>query len=67
MGAIYPLSIQRRIERQWAERIASLRQSRGLAATERALQSASIDSSLIPIPARRVRDPTNLDQTEPHD
>ena len=40
MSAIYPLSIHRRIERQWAERIKSLRQIRGqiVVATERALQ-----------------------------
>jgi hypothetical protein len=66
MGAIYPLSIQRRIERQWAERITSLRQGRGLAATERASQRVSIDKSP-PISATRVTDPLNLDQTEPHD
>jgi hypothetical protein len=40
MSAIYPLSVHRRIERQWAERINSLRRTRGqfVAGTERALQ-----------------------------
>jgi hypothetical protein len=67
MGAIYPLSVQRRFERQWAERITSLRQTRGLDATERALQRAAVDSSLIPVSVRRVTEPINLDQTKPHD
>jgi hypothetical protein len=67
MGAIYPLSVHRRIERQWAERIKSLRQIRGLVgtATERALQGASIDSSLIPIPAGSVVDPVQPDRPRP--
>ena len=40
MSAIYPLSVHRRIERQWAERINSIRRTRGniVAGTERALQ-----------------------------
>jgi hypothetical protein len=39
MGAIYPLSVHRRIEQQWAERIRSLIQVRSpvVAATEQAL------------------------------
>ena len=40
MSAIYPLSIHRRVERQWAERINSLRQTHGqiVAGTERGAQ-----------------------------
>ena len=40
MSAIYPLSVHRRIERQWAERIKSLRQIRSeiVVATEQTLQ-----------------------------
>jgi hypothetical protein len=40
MSAIYPLSVHRRIERQWAERIKSLRQMRGqtVIGTERTVQ-----------------------------
>jgi hypothetical protein len=49
MGAIYPLSFHRRIERQWAERIKSptLIRSPVITATKRALQSSSgdVDSS----------------------
>jgi hypothetical protein len=40
MSAIYPLSVHRRIERQWAERIKSLKQMRGqtVIGTERTVQ-----------------------------
>jgi hypothetical protein len=67
MGAIYPLSVHRRIERQWAERIKSLKQIRNLVgtATERALQS--IEGTLIPIPAGSVVDPAELDRPQPRD
>jgi hypothetical protein len=69
MGAIYPLSVHRRIERQWAERIKSLRQIRSLVGTaaERALQGASIEGSLIPIPEGSVVDPAQLDRSQPRD
>jgi hypothetical protein len=69
MGAVYPLSVHRRIERQWAERIKSLRQIRSLVgtATERALQNASINGSLIPIPVRSVVDPAQLDRPQPRE
>ena len=42
MTAIYPLSVHRRVERQWVERIESLRQIRAriVDAAERTLQSA---------------------------
>jgi hypothetical protein len=52
MSAIYPLSIHRRIERQWAERINSLRQIHGqiVAGTERTLQRVFYnDDSMIPV------------------
>jgi hypothetical protein len=69
MSAIYPLSIHRRIERQWAERIKSLRQIRSLVvtATEQALQRALNDGSLIPVPVRRVVDSILLDRSQPRD
>ena len=62
MSAIYPLNIHRRIERQWAERIKSLRQIRGLVVTvtERASQHAFNDDAPIPAPARSVVDPMQL-------
>ena len=43
MSVLYPLSFHRRIERQWAERINSLRRIRGqiVAATELTLQRHS--------------------------
>ena len=65
MSAIYPLSIHRRIERQWAERIKSLRQIRSLVvtATEQALQRARNDGSLIPVPARAVVEGRQLDHS----
>jgi hypothetical protein len=61
MSAIYPLNIHRRIERQWAERIKSPRQIRGLVvtATERALQNA-YDDAPIPALVRSVVDPMQL-------
>ena len=42
MSAIYPLSVHRRVERQWTERMESLRQIRAriVDAAERTLQSA---------------------------
>jgi hypothetical protein len=69
MSAIYPLSVHRRIERQWAERIKSPRQIRGLVVTvtARALQRAFNDGSLIPVPATRVVDSIQPDRSQPHD
>jgi hypothetical protein len=70
MSAIYPLSIHRRIERQWAERINSLRQTRGqiVAGTERASQRVfSKDDSVIPVPVRTIADRQQLDQSRPRD
>ena len=64
MSAIYPLSIHRRIERQWAERIKSLRQIRGrvVTATERALQRAFNEA-----PLEGIADPMQLDRSQPRD
>jgi hypothetical protein len=70
MSAKYPLSIHRRIERQWAERIKSLKtlDDQIVVVTERALQHAFNDgSSLIPIAVRTVVDRRRLDQPVPHD
>jgi hypothetical protein len=69
MSDIYPLSVHRRIERQWAKRIKSLRQTRGLVvtATERALQRAFNDGPRIPVPVRRGVDPIQLDRSQPRD
>jgi hypothetical protein len=70
MSAMYPLSIHRRIERQWAERIKSLKtlDDQIVVVTERALQQAFNDgSSLIPVAVRTVVDRRRLDQPGPHD
>jgi hypothetical protein len=65
-----PLSVHRRIERQWAERIKSLRQIRGqiALAAERELQLLlNNEGSLILIPVRVVVDRPRLDQSLPRD
>ena len=70
MSAIYPLSVHRRIERQWAERINSLRQIHGqiVVGTERTLQRVfNNDGSLIPVSVRAVVDRRQLNQSRPHD
>jgi hypothetical protein len=69
MSAIYPLSVHRRIERQWAERIRSPRQIRGLVvtSTERAMQRAFKDGSLSPVPAGRVVDSLQVYRSQPRD
>ena len=67
MSAIYPLSVHRRIERQWVEGINSLRRIRGqiVVATERTLQRAFHNGSLIPVPVRAIVDRRQLDQSRP--
>jgi hypothetical protein len=68
MSATYPL--HRRIERQWARRIKSLRQIHGqiAVATERTLQYVfNNNGSLIPVPVRTVVDRRRLDQSRPRD
>jgi hypothetical protein len=68
MSAVYPLSIHRRVERQWAERINSLRQIRGLVTTATTLQRAfNNDGSLIPVPMRAVVDRRQLNWSRPSD
>ena len=64
------LSFHRRIERQWAERIKSLRRIHGqiVAAVELTLRRAfNNDGSLIPIPVRTVVDQRRRDQCRSHD
>jgi hypothetical protein len=70
MSAIYPLSIHRRIERQWAERIHSLRQIHGriVVGTKRTSQRIfNNDASVIPVPVRAMVDQRQLDQSRPRD
>jgi hypothetical protein len=70
MSTIYPLSVHRRIERQWAERINSLRQIHGqiVVGTERTLQRVfNNDDSMIPVPVRAIVDRRQLDQCRPRD
>jgi len=70
VSAIYPLSFHRRIERQWAERILSLRRMRGqvVVATKRTLQSAiNNDGLLIPVTVRTVADRRRLSQRRSRD
>ena len=68
MSAVYPLSIHRRVERQWAERINSLRQIRGLVTTATTLQHIfNNDGSLIPVQMRAVVDRRQLNRSRPSD
>jgi hypothetical protein len=70
MSAVYPLSVHRRIERQWAERIKSARQLHGriVVATERTLQRVlNNDDLLISAPVRTVVDHQRLDRSGPRD
>jgi hypothetical protein len=65
VSPIYPLSFHRRIERQWAERIKSLRRTgdQVVFAAKRTLQSATNhDGSLIPVPVRTVLERLRRDQ-----
>jgi hypothetical protein len=67
MSAIYPLSVYRRVERQWAERINSVRRARGqvVAGTERTLRRASNnDGALVAAPVSAV---VNHDRVRPRD
>src|SRR5450631_4884203 len=56
MSAMYPLSVHRRVERRWTERMESLRQIRAhiVDAAERTLQSAFDEP--IPVKIRMVAD-----------
>jgi hypothetical protein len=66
MSAIYPLSVHRRIERRWAERVNWLRQIHGqiVVGTERTLQGVfNNDDLLVPVPVRAIVDRRQLDQS----
>jgi hypothetical protein len=70
MSAIYPLSVHRRIERQWAERINSLRQIHGqmVVGAERKLQRVfNNKGSPIPVPVGTVVHRRRLDRFRPRD
>lgn len=69
MSVMYPLSFHHRIERQWAERIKSLRRIRGqiVVATELTLQRAFDDGSLIPVRIRTVANQRRRNQCRSHD
>lgn len=58
MSAIYPLSVHRRIERQWAERISSQRQIHGqiVIGTKRTLQRVFNNESLVAAPVTAIVD-----------
>jgi hypothetical protein len=66
MSAKYPLSVHRRIERQWAERFKSLN-GRIVVATERTLQRLfNNEGSLLPVPVRVVGR-RRIDRSQPRD
>jgi hypothetical protein len=70
MSAIYPLSLLRRFERQWAQRINSLEQIYDQIAvgTERTSQRVfNNDDSLVPIPIKKVVDRRQLPHSRPRD
>ena len=69
MSAIYPLSVHRRIERQWAERVNSQRQIHGqiVIGTKPTLQRVFNNKSLVPVPVRAIVDRQQLDQSRPRD
>jgi hypothetical protein len=61
MGAIYPLSVHRRVERQWMERIKSLgHRSLIVTATEQSLRRSSLNGSSIPVRKRRFTFPKKV-------
>ena len=67
MSAKYPLSVHRRVERQWAERFKSL-SGRIVVATGRTLQRVfNNEGSLLPVPVRTVAERRRLDQCRPRD
>jgi hypothetical protein len=70
MSAIYPLSVHRRIERQWAERISSQRQIHGqiVIGTERTLQRVfNNEDSLVAVPVRAIVDRRKFAQSRARD
>ena len=70
MSAILPLSLHRRVGRQWAARINAMRKINGqiVAATERALQRLfGNEGALVPIPVRASVRPRRPDPSRSHD
>jgi len=70
MSAIYPLSVHRRIERQWAERIKSPRHMRGqtVIETERTVQRVFYNEGpMIRVPARSVVLRQQIDRSQARD
>jgi hypothetical protein len=66
MSAIYPLSVHRRVERQWAQRIESLRRS--LAETGKPLQRVFNNiGALVVVPESAVVDRRHPDRRQSHD
>jgi hypothetical protein len=60
MSAVYPVSVHRRIERQWSNRMKSL-QSRIVASTGKKLQSAfKADGLLKSVEAAPIGGPTTI-------
>jgi hypothetical protein len=67
MSAKYPLSVHRRVERQWAERFKSL-SGRIVVATERTLQRVfNNKGSLLPVPVRTVVSRRRIDPSQTRD
>jgi hypothetical protein len=69
MSAIYPLSVHRRVERLWAQRIDSLRRSDGqiVAGTQKPLQRVfNNDGTLVAVPESAVVD-RHHDQPQSND
>jgi hypothetical protein len=64
MSAVYPLSVHRRIERQWAKRIQAINQIRSqVVATTRTVNYVlNDDGSLIPVAVRTIDQP-QIDRT----
>jgi hypothetical protein len=66
MSAIYPLSVHRRVERQWAQRIESL--GRSLAGTGKPLQRVFNNiGALGAVPESAVVDRRHPDRPQSHD
>jgi hypothetical protein len=70
MSAIFPLSVHRRVERKWAERMKSLKQIRAdiVDVAERTLRRTfGTESLLIPVAVRTVVERRRLDRPCPQD
>jgi hypothetical protein len=67
MSTKYPLSVHRRVERQWAERFKSP-SGRIVGATERTLQRVlNNEGSRLPVPEGAVVSRQVIDQSQPND